>query len=506
MDTPDSNEISKDVSQSVSVDAARSSGSSAAYARSEQRISQDLSLKQISQIFVGNWLLFVVLFIIMAAGAVVIYATKIQYVANATITVNDTQNSSLQSFASHFFGQSKSVAEGKKNNTPLLKHAEYLTTTDFYEILLADIQKRGEARGLSIAEKKGYQEFKQQHLEPSKDSEAKMKILSALDAMSKTKLDTDFELKVSYAAPSKEMATFLTNTAVQTTLNSLKQRELSDILKIENFITEQRAEAEKNMNSFNQQLAEFQNKPENLLSLSSKEKVAEYLSDLIVRKNELRMKISENEKLISYLSQGQTGRRESRLYGNGGRIEALRLENQMHQSQLGNIQASIDRVGSMAKVIPVSAQVLDDLRKKSEIEFTKYRDLTEASSKAKAQRLSLESRFEILETARLEKVGPQVSLMVLLLLAFVFSQVIGSLIIYVSYIWDSNTVTAQSSRNVVIIDSHSLDPRVIIENSKIRFRLRDSGFDDDGDTADYSDGSKKLTFRIFNKKSAIGED
>ncbi len=501
MDTLVSNEVSKD----VSVDAARATAGSATYARSEQRISQDLSLKQISQIFVGNWLLFALIFVVTAVGAVGVFVTKIPYIGSASITVNDTQNSSLQSFASHFFGQSKSVAEGKKNNTPLLKHAEYLKTTEFFERLLADIEKRGETTNLAIAEKKGYQQFKEQYLHEPKNVDTKMKTISALDTMSKTKLHSDFELKVSYAAPSKEMATFLTNTALETTLNSLKQRELSDILKIEKFINEQRAQAEENMNDFNHKLAEFQNKPENLISLSSKEKVGEYLSELMVRKNELKMKIAENEKLISYLAQGQSGRRESQLYGNGGRIESLKLDNQMHQNQLVNIRASVDRVSSMAKSIPVATQVFDDLKKKSEIEFNKYRDLTEASSKAEAQKLSIESRFEVLETARFEKTGPQVSLLVLLLLALVFSQVIGSLIIYISYIWDSNTVTAQSSRNVVIIDSHSLDPRVIIENSKIRFRLRDSGFED-SDMSDYGESAKKLTFRIFNKKSANGED
>ncbi|MBC7421706.1 MAG: hypothetical protein H7328_13335 [Bdellovibrio sp.] len=502
MDTPVTNEVSKDVSQAVNVESARPSTTSS-FARSEQRISQDLSLKQISQIFLSNWLLFVLLFVVVSVGATAVYYIKIPYVGLATITVNDTQNSSLQSFAAQFFGLSKTVAEGKKNS-PLLKHAEYLKTTEFFENLLTEIQKRGQSSTLSIAEKKGYEQFKNQYLPDEKDADSKMATLSALDSMSKTKLGSDFELKVSFAAPTKEMATFLTNAALQTTLADLKQREMSDILKIEKFIKEQREIAEKNMSDFNHKLAEFQNKPENLISLSSKEKVGEYLSELMVRKSELKMKIAEKDKLISYLSQGQTGRRESQLYGNGGRIESLKLENQMHQNQLVSIQASVDRVTSMAKSIPVTTQVFEDLKKKSEIEFNKYKSLTEAGSKAEAQKLSIESRFEITESARFEKVAPQVSLLVLLLLALVFSQIIGSLIIYVSYIWDSNTVTAQSSRNVVIIDSHSLDPRVIIENSKIKFRLRDSGFEDEA--SEFDEGAKKLTFRIFNKKSANGED
>ncbi len=498
MEIPSTGEVSHVTNTSEN----RSTSSS--YTHSQQRISHELSLKQISQIFLNNWLLFILLFFVISTAAVALYALKIPYFGQATIAVNDTQNSSLQSFASQYFGLSKSVAEGKKNNSPLLKNFEYLKTSEFFEKLLTDIQVRGESTKLSVAEKKGYQQFKDQYLTAPADVEAKLKNLAMLDGMSKTKLDSDYELKVSFTAPTREMATFLTNTALQSTLTTLKERELSDILKIEKFIEEQRVIAEKNMNDFNKQLAEFQNKPENLISLSSKEKVGEYLSELMVRKNELKMKISENQKIINFLSEGQSDRRESQLYGNGGRIESLKLENQMHQSQLANLQTTVDRVTSMAKSIPVAGQIFEDLKKKSEIEFQKYKSLTEAGAKAQGQKLSIESRFEALESARYEKTAPQISLTMMMLISFILSQLIGCLMIYVNFIWDSNTVTAQASRNVVILDGHSLDPRVIIENSKIRFRLRENNFDES--QSDSEDPHKRLTFRIFNKRTANGPE
>ena len=225
----------------------------------------------------------------------------------------------------------------------------------------------------------------------------------------------------------------------------------------------------------------------------------------MVRKNELKMKIAENQKMIDYLSQGKKTARESQLYGNGGRIRALKLENQIHEENLKEIQASVGRVTSMAKTIPVASQTFEELKNKSEIEFQKYKGLTEARSKAEAQKLSVESRFEVLETARLDKVKPLISLGVLLLISMVLAQMIGCLILYVAYIWDSNTMTAQSSRNVVIVDGHSLDPRIVIEDSKIRFSLKNSKFED-GQENENDMGSRRLTFRLFNKKIVNGED
>jgi hypothetical protein len=467
------------------------------YSHTEQSVAHELSLKQISQVFLQNWLLFVLMFILISSASIVFYVYKIPYVGQASITVNDSQNSSLQSFASQFFGLSKIVNEGRRNNSPLLKHAEYLKTSDFFEGLVKDIKKAGESKNLTIPELQGFRQFQNQVPENS--------VISFLDQSSKIKVDSDFELKVSYTAPTKELALFLTNTALHTTLNTLKQREFSDILKVENFIKEQQASAEKNMMLYNKQLADFQNKPENLISLSSKEKVGEYLSELMVRKNELKMKIAENQRTIHFLSQGQSASRESQLYGNAGRVQALVLENQMHSSNLVQLQATVDRVTTMAKAIPVASQIFEDLKKKSEIEFQKYKSLSEALSKAEVQKLSIESRFEVLEKAQFDKVKPQVSLFVLLLVSLVLSQILSCLIIYIGYIWDSNTVTAQSSRNVVILDGHSLDPRVIIEDSKIRFRLKDSRFEESSQNEEDAT-SKRLTFRLFNKRSANGEE
>lgn len=469
------------------------------FERSSQRLTEDLSLKEISRIFIRNWPLFTILFLVLSVCSVAVYVVKIPYISTGSIVVNDTQNSSLQSFATQFFGLTKSVADGKKNNSPLLKHIEYLKTEEFFNQLLSDVQLRGTSTELTLNERKGFEQFKELYLSSTPNESDKLKVLQALDSMAKVKLDSDFQLKISFATDSKEMSLFLTNTAVKSIAEALKQRELFDIIKVETFIKVQKEAAEKNMVEFNSQLATFQNKPENLISLSSKDKVGEYLSELMVRKNEIRMKIAENQKVIDYLSQGKSQRRESQLYGNNGRVQNLILENQMNRSKLSDLQTAINQITDQAKTIPVAAQTFDELKKKSEVEFDKYKSLTESLSKAEAQKLSIGNRFEVLDKGRFEKVAPQVSLLILLLLSFVVSQVLGSLIIYVIYIWDSNTVTAQASRNVVIIDSHSLDPRVIIENSKIRFNLK-SGADSDSDHA-----QRKLTFNVFQKKSASGD-
>ncbi len=476
------------------------------YESRRKTVAEDLSLKEIAKIFTGNWLLFLMLLTATSMSALGIYIFRTPFVSTGSIVVNDSQNSSLQSFATQYFGLTKSVADGKKSNSPLQKHLEFLKTEEFFSQLLNDITAKSKSDELTVVEKKGYEIFRNKYLKSSQvpmTAELRSEIIQKLDAMSKLKLQSDFEISVSFLTAEKELALFLTNVALASVTQSLKEREMLEIIKVDSFIKSQLDVTQKSMNSLNSQLAEFQNKPENLMSLSSKEKVSEYLSELLVRKNEIRMKIAENQKAVRLLAPGTSKRRESQLYGNGGRVQALNLEIEMYNSKISDIQRAIDQVAYQAKSIPVAAQVYDDLKKKSEMEFNKFKDLTAAISKVEAQKLSIESRFEILEKGRFEKVVPQISLSILLMLAVLISQILGSLIIYIMYIWDHNSVTAHSSRDIVILDSHSLDPRVIIENTKIKFRMKDAEFSD-GTAGDSS--SRKLSFKMSNQKSSGGED
>ena len=136
-------------------------GSKTGFAKTDQRISEELSLKEISQIFLKNWALFFILMILTSTLAIGVYLFKIPFVSSGSVVVNDAQNSSLQSFANQFFGLTKTVADGKKSNSPLQKHIEYLKTAEFLENLLVQLQLRGESKQLTIAEKNGYQIFKE---------------------------------------------------------------------------------------------------------------------------------------------------------------------------------------------------------------------------------------------------------------------------------------------------------------------------------------------------------
>ena len=472
---------------------------------SQRMITEELSLKNITQILIQNWPLFTLIFVSLLTISSALYLHKIPYQSTASIIINDNKNSALQSFSAQFSNSmnSSKINEAKKANSSVQKNIEYLKTSDFYIQLAKNITEKKLALEMTISEKAGLEKFKAEILSnkffENMNLDEQMLVAKKMDAMLKINLKSDYEIEITVNSLDKNLVYFLSKNSVSFIVSELRIRELSDLNKIKNFLIQKKIILDQSIHDLNKQIADFQSRPENLISLGAA-KVGDYISDLMVRKNEVRMKISENNKIISALSfQPGQPKKDSQLYGNSGRIQALKSENDMLGAKILDLQNTIDRVSSQAKHIPATTMVYDELKQKSALEFENYKQVTENLSKIDASELALVNKFEILESPRYDQIKPLISLLTLVLLSLLISQVLGSIIIYIRSIWDTKYVTAQQTRNIVVIDGHSLDPRVIIENSKIKFRLNSSSF-----KADH-ENEKKIGFSFKSAKIVNGD-
>lgn len=443
----------------------------------ESKVEQRFQVQDFLVLLKGHYKLFAGIFLGLLTVSLLFYLVKIPYVGKGRLLVNDSQNSSLQAFSTSYFGMTKSVADGKKGNTQIGKQIEVLRTREFYQKLLQYLETRSQSDSLRVDEQRAYENIKSKYIvEALKDEESRQNFILKLDSWAQAKLESDYEIRISFATPSKDLSLFLTNAALELSSDFLKEREMQEIREVEKFITEQKLLVDKNIQNLTRELALFQTRPENLISMTSREKMGEYLSDLMVRINETQLKISENNKDIEFLKEGKgDSAGGSALYGVGGRIEALRLENKLLNSRLEELRLSVDRIGKNLKVLPVALQILEDKRKKSELEYAKYKELSETLAKVEAQKLSIRDRFEILERARSDNTKPQVDLLTLSFLSIVMSLVFGLTFIYLKYIWNPLALHKDPVRNVTVIDDLNQDPRVILENANIKFQLGNHG-------------------------------
>ncbi len=466
-----------------------------------QELTQEMSLKDITSLMVINWPLFLVLTLMITTVGLVIYTIQNPYISKTTIIINDAQNSHLQAFTKNILGQGAQVNEAKKNNSSVQKSLEYFKTIDFLQKIANKTTDAAYNTQISLGEKQGLKIWQAEYSKTTDKltEDEQIQIYKKIDGMLSFKIKSDYSVDVLVQSDSKELALYISNVAAAVALESFKEVESKDIQQMNDFLQTEKKSVDTEILDLNKKMQAFNEKPENLISLSSREKVGEYLSELMVRKNETLMKISENNKIVTALTGNSAGnstvKRESQLYGNSGKAQGLKLENDLLRAKLGQIQTAIDHVSDEAKAMPVAAQMYDELQKRSDQQVSRYKDISAALAKVEALKLSLVNKFEIYEKSRLDKVAPAVSLTVVLFLSFILSQLLGSLVIYLRAIWDTRLITAQSTRNVVVIDSHSLDPRVIIENSKIKFRLKSSSITDDPENGK----TKRLGFDFSSK-------
>ena len=466
-----------------------------------QELTQEMSLKDITSLMVMNWPLFLVLTLMITSVGLVIYTIKNPYVSKTTIIINDAQNSHLQAFTKNILGSGSQVNEAKKNNSSVQKSLEYFKSIDFLQKIFNKTTDPVYNSQISLGEKQGLKIWEAEYRKSTSQltEDEQIQIYKKIDGMVSFKIKSDYSVDVSAESDSKELALYISNVAATVALESFKEIETKDIQQMNDFLQTEKKSVDTEILDLNKKMQIFNEKPENLMSLSSREKVGEYLSELMVRKNETLMKISENNKIITALTGNSTVSRESQLYGNSGKAQGLKLENDLLRAKLGQIQTAIDRVSNEAKAMPVAAQMYDELQKRSDQQISRYKDISAALAKVDALKLSLVNKFEIYEKSRMDKVGPVVSLTIVLFLSVILAQLLGSLIIYLRAIWDTRLITAQSTRNVVVIDSHSLDPRVIIENSKIKFRLKSSSITEDPENGK----TKRLGFDFSSKDKNI---
>jgi len=444
-------------------------------------LEKELSLREISQMFLRNWPLFLVLFFVFNLSGVIYYKYFNPYVSRATIILNDAQNSQLQSYAQGQQGFSVKTNEAKKTNSTINKRLDYFNTRAFYDDLLVDILNIN-TKTLTVKESLGLSYIKQNLLnnKTTFSYDDRTHIFKFFENSIHHKVKADYELEITVSHDQKEVALFISNLVSKKILENFKNKEIEEITTVKNQLLTEKNSIDQELSDISKKMSGFSAQPEALISIGSKEKVSDYLTDLMQRKSEAKIRIAENERIINELRQNsskQNLKKESVLYGNGGKVQALALENEMLKAKLQQLQNTINEVTLKAKNLPYLSQIYDDLKKRSDIQLARLKDINESISKSDLSLLAASHKYEIYESPRFEKVKPLVSLTIVLFLAVLATQIIGSIIIYLRAIWDTNIITAESTRNVVVVDSHSLDPRVIIENSKIRFRLRNSTID-----------------------------
>lgn len=417
--------------------------------------NRNLNLIDALKIYLRSWKLAVRVTFVFLAGASLLYFAFFKYQIATRIIINDSQNNSLQALTQSVSGLNKSLIDGKKGNSLLAKHAEYLKSFDFNDLV---------AKGLDVD-------------------------ANELKSSTRIGVDNDYTIRLTVLNRSKEEAYKIAEKLSSLSLSQLLLREQQDVDQIQKQLEVQSSQALRRFQESKKKLAKIA-PIENLLS--SKEanvKAGDYLTELRIRKQEAQIELKENQKILKFLSQNRPKTSGTAPYGLSQKLKNLKSQNDVLKLRIKNYSDAISEWSNNNRDLPIHLASYDQLKKQAETDFRLHQELSDATARLEIYRSALPFRFELLDKPSLLRINPQYSLWTFLALALIFSQIVYSLWLYISQVLRFEKESDLSSvQRAHTQDYYVDDPRFIIENGQLRFR------------ADLLDGKDEVVGQITSSR------
>ncbi len=420
--------------------------------------AHDAGLRPVVLFALSQWKLAAKLTGVFLVLGLFTYAFMIPHSLKSTVLINDAQTSQLQAFTNNFFSLSKTQASARKAQSPANQALEFLERQDTYTAFLKYLAVQVVAADSSKENSEGFARL-EKHLGVSlrkndynlRQTAAKIRPLIKLSASSAT------ELSIVASSGNRDFTYFINTEYTKFAIEALKQQAEKEMEQVRVAIERQRDHFKSQFEANNKELIAFQSRPENVLSLASGANVGTYISELVVRKNEVELKISDNERAIQYLGGAKSASlANARNLGGRSQVQQLMEETSLLRKQASSIQESIRKFSSATNGTAEALRMHEELKKTTDREFKNFQEANDLLSKMGVYNVSIAGKFELLHVPEPEEVRKAASSYLVLALAFFLSQLLFSGYIY--YMW---TVTTQlkpgrSGKGVGLVNAANL--------------------------------------------------
>jgi hypothetical protein len=396
---------------------------------------QDAGLRPLLFLAVAQWRTGARITAVLLALGLFTYIFFVPYSLKSTLLINDAQTSQLQAFTNNFFVLSRTQTSARKVQSSAQKSIDYLERQDTYSALLkylavqvvaADTSKES-SEGFAALEKYLGVDLRSNDFNV-RQTGAKLRKLISLKPASPT------EVFITVSSSNREFAYFLNSEYSKFAIEALKQEAEGEMEKVRLAIERQRDHFKSQFEASNKELIAFQSRPENVLSLANGANVGTYISELVVRKNEVELKISDNERAIEFLGGSKSANLASiRNLGQRSQVQQLVEETQLLRKQANSIQESIRKFSSATNGTAEAMRMHEELKKTTDREFKNFQEANDLLSKMGVYNVSIASKFELLHKPEFEEVRKAASFYLVMAVAFFLSQLTFAAFLYWVY-------------------------------------------------------------------------
>lgn len=392
--------------------------------------NEEITLHQVLQIFTRRWKYLLMLALLFTLAALVKHKYFPMYPGTGKLIIKDVRNSQLQLVLSSVAGGNEVSPDAKGDD--VVDRAETVLDTHEFYVALANrlIQIKNEQNSLPL--KNFFKKFEGKETDP----EFPHDVGNALSGILSFNSGKGGVLTINAKTYNRELSVIIVNAALEEAQKNLIDRELEDLNRAENYFNEEIKSARSKLDMIENSTVRKLQKNQILSVDLEKGDSSKYISELKKNINDTKITISNNISKIEALTEKikKNGPRDLGViskFNESSQIKMLEDENKDLQIQLQTYQTYLKTYENQKTGLVPMQYEIQKMNANHEFEYKMFASLNDSLARIGLQKTYVKNKVDILERERLSKVRSSPSLIIMVLISLMLSQVIGMFSIYV---------------------------------------------------------------------------
>jgi uncharacterized protein involved in exopolysaccharide biosynthesis len=402
--------------------------------------SEEISLHQVLLIFTKRWRYLLLLALVFSLAALVKHKYFPMYPGSGKLIIKDVRNSQLQMVLSSVASSVNESSSESKIDDVVASAETVLDTHEFYVRLakkLILLKKEQNLQALNNF-------FKKLHAN-EENEEFPHDLANVLSGMLTFVPSKGGVLNINVKTYNRELSVLIVNEALLEAQNDIISRELEDLNRAENYFLVEIESVRKRLDSIENSTVKKLQKNQILSVDSEKGDSSKYISELKKNINDTKIAISTNESRITTLTEKiiKTGGAKDlgviSKFNESSQVKMLEDQNKDLSTELKTYQTYLKSYENQKTGLVPMQYEIQKMNANHDFEYKMFASLNDSLARIGLQKTYAKNKVDVLEKERLSKVRSSPSLIIMILISLMLSQVIGMFGIYVYELFKPNT-------------------------------------------------------------------
>lgn len=402
--------------------------------------NEEISLHQVLLIFTKRWKYLLLLALVFSLAALVKHKYFPMYPGSGKLIIKDVRNSQLQQVLSSVSGAASESSLDNKGED-VVERAETILDTHEYYVALANrlIQVKNEQNNQAL------KNFLKKFEGNESDPEFSHDVANRLAGMISFASSKGGVLIINVKTYNRELSVLLTNEALEEAQKNIIDRELEDLNRAESYIQVEIDSVKSRLDTIENSTVKKLQKNQILSVDSEKGESSKYISELKKNINDTKINISNNESRINTLNEKikSSGRAKDlgviSKFNETSQVKMLEDQNKDLDTELKTYQAYLKTYEKQKTGLVPMQYELEKMNANHDFEYKMFASFNDSLARIGLQKTYAKNKVDVLERERLSKVRSSPSLIIMILISLMLSQVIGMFSIYVYELFKPNT-------------------------------------------------------------------